>query len=402
MTIRNQIQSSLAQTRSTAVAALQQPMAKRRKRSKSRPKLSTVAMYAGVFVLLVVLVALGFRTPDSGATVASVSQDTSSTSNTTTTTQTSSDAAVDAVAAAQIAANVAQGTDMTVADAVANDALSSQAASNIATATTSAAITKPSLVSATSSNSYSVTTYVAQAGDTVQSVAQKFNLSADTIKWVNNLTSNSLAAGTKLQILPTNGTLYTVKAGDTLASIASKYKSDPTRITLFNDLTNDTVTTGQKLILPGGVLPTNEQPGYEAPVTYASASSGYGGGSVTMYGGNGYAFGNCTWYAFNRRAEMGLPISGHWGNASTWAYYAAGTPGFTVNSTPSVGAVAQWNAYANSSIGYAGHVGVVESVNADGSITISEMNNYAYGGFDKVDHRTIYRGDADWPSNFIH
>jgi hypothetical protein len=121
MIIRTQIQSSLAQTRSTAVATLQQPVAKARKRAKSRPKSSTVAIYAGVFVLLVVLVALGFRTPNSGASIASVSQDTSSTSNTTTTTTPTSDTSVDTVTAAQVAANIAESTNMTVASYVSGD-----------------------------------------------------------------------------------------------------------------------------------------------------------------------------------------------------------------------------------------------------------------------------------------
>ena len=52
--------------------------------------------------------------------------------------------------------------------------------------------------------------------------------------------------------------------------------------------------------------------------------------------------------------------------------------------------------------GWAGHVGIVESVNsADNSITISEMNNYAYGGFNSIDYRNISSGDSGWPSNFI-
>jgi surface antigen len=45
-----------------------------------------------------------------------------------------------------------------------------------------------------------------------------------------------------------------------------------------------------------------------------------------------------------------------------------------------------------------GHVAVVESVNSDGSITVSEMN---YAGWGIVDHRTISAGQASG-YNYIH
>ena len=59
--------------------------------------------------------------------------------------------------------------------------------------------------------------------------------------------------------------------------------------------------------------------------------------------------------------------SDHMGNANSWAS-AAQAAGFTVNNTPEEGAIMQ------SSEGAFGHVAFVESVNNDGSITVSEMN----------------------------
>jgi surface antigen len=94
---------------------------------------------------------------------------------------------------------------------------------------------------------------------------------------------------------------------------------------------------------------------------------------------------------------LGRPIGSFWGNAATWGMYARAA-GYPVDHNPEVGAIAQWNAYAGDS-GYAGHVGVVESVNSNGTITISEMNNGAYGGFNIVNSRTL---NADSVSNFIH
>lgn len=97
--------------------------------------------------------------------------------------------------------------------------------------------------------------------------------------------------------------------------------------------------------------------------------------------GNLYAYGNCTYYVFNRRSELGRSIGSTWGNANNWAY-SAKRAGFTVNNTPAVGAIFQTGAR------YYGHVGVVERVNSNGSIYVSEMN---YNGhFNNVTHRSIY------------
>jgi surface antigen len=81
--------------------------------------------------------------------------------------------------------------------------------------------------------------------------------------------------------------------------------------------------------------------------------------------------------------QLGRPIPSNLGNANTWDNRARAA-GYRVDHTPSVGAVFQTDA------GYFGHVGVVERINPDGSIVISEMNNRAYGGWGKTNTRTIY------------
>jgi surface antigen len=123
----------------------------------------------------------------------------------------------------------------------------------------------------------------------------------------------------------------------------------------------------------------------------AASSSSFSGGT------NFYPGGECTWYAFERRAELGKAVSGSWGNASSWAGQAS-AQGLTVNNSPSVGAIIQSPAYSNGAYGM-GHVGVVESVNGDGSITISEMN--WSGGLGGKTFRTLSAGQAA-NHNFIH
>ncbi len=93
--------------------------------------------------------------------------------------------------------------------------------------------------------------YTIQAGDTVSSVAQRFNVSVNTILWANNMTARSiLRIGDRLTILPYSGVLYTVKKGDTLAKIAKKYGIEVDKILSCNNLGN-TLIAGQKIVLPG-------------------------------------------------------------------------------------------------------------------------------------------------------
>jgi surface antigen len=93
-----------------------------------------------------------------------------------------------------------------------------------------------------------------------------------------------------------------------------------------------------------------------------SAVSGFSGAGSF---GNSYAYGYCTWYVASRRS-----VPGNWGNAYTW-YGAAQRSGYGTGSAPRVGAVA-WER--------GNHVAYVESVNGDGTVTVSEMNFWANGG----------------------
>jgi surface antigen len=291
---------------------------------------------------------------------------------------------------------------MPVATNVANLSVSLAAKTELAQ-TSDSAIVKPQIIQATASNR-DISTYVTKDGDTVQSIAASHGLAVDTIRWANNLATDSLSAGRSLTIPPVDGVVYTVKGGDTPDSVASVYSANKERIVSFNDLEISGLKPGASIVIPGGALPESQRPGYQAPVgpktvvNYGSGGmqAGYrvNSGISGISAGNKYAWGNCTWYAYERRMQMGHPVGSYWGNANTWGYYAA-QDGFLVNRTPSVGAVLVDRA------GYFGHVAVVESVAANGDITISEMNNYAYGGFGVVDRRTISAGQAGSYS-YIH
>jgi len=335
-----------------------------------------------VVAFIIAVVAIGYRAPveatQSGAVQSILEQDQPS---------------VDQVAAADVAASVAQTTDMPVRTNVASLAISLNSKTDLAQ-TDNTFISKPQIVSQTTGRA-GVTAYVVKDSDTVKTVAAAFGISEDTVRWANNLASDSLKPGTKLTIPSVTGVLHTIKQGDTADSLASKYQADKDRIVTFNDAELTGLKVGQQIIIPDGILPENERPGYVTPTSSYSSSSATAttGISSTFVAGNGYAYGYCTYYAYNRRAEIGHPISGNWGNAVSWAANAR-AQGFRVDHTPEAGAVIQngggWGGY--------GHVGIVERVNGDGSLTVSDMN---YAGWNIISTRTVPASSVA-TYNYIH
>lgn len=360
---------------------------------KSGPKSTTIAAYAGVFLLIISMVAIGYQPPQRMEAVANAADPQQNLTN-------PNQPSVDELVATNIAAGIAERAELPIAPNVANLSVSLSAESELAQSSNNI-VSKPQIVQPTA-DGRDVKQYTAKTGDTVPVVAQKFGVSPETIRWANNLNSDALEENRQVIVPPVDGVVYTVHEGDTVDSVASKYQADKTRIVAFNDLELAGLTPGKTIIIPGGVLPENERPGYIAP-RRGSVRGGVTTGGYTNVNssiarasaGNRYAFGNCTWYAYERRMQLGRPVGSFWGNAATWATYAR-SAGYAVDNKPAVGDVAQWDAYQGGSY-YAGHVAIVESVNSDGSLTVSEMNYV--GNFNRVTSRTI---PAYTVSHFIH
>ena len=100
--------------------------------------------------------------------------------------------------------------------------------------------------------------YIVDQGDTISSIAAKFNISQNTLLWANDLTNKStLKVGKKLIILPVSGILHIVKSGDTLSEISKHYKSDKNDIIAINDIQDNKIFIGDVLVLPGAQKPSS-------------------------------------------------------------------------------------------------------------------------------------------------
>ena len=180
----------------------------------------------------------------------------------------------------------------------------------------------------------------------------------------------------------------TVAAGDSLAAIAERYGTTWDRIFDANELLNNPniINAGQKLRIPRAeeTLP-NRSTQVIAAQQAASVVAARSANTTTTrsytskpINSSSYYVGNgmwCTDYVHSRRPDIAV-----YGNAGYNWISSAQAAGKSTGGTPRAGAVAVTN----------GHVAYVESVNGDGSYTVSEMGwNYRAGNYNK---RTVRPG----------
>jgi murein DD-endopeptidase MepM/ murein hydrolase activator NlpD len=132
-----------------------------------------------------------------------------------------------------------------------------------------------------------VITYTVKSGDTLAQIANTFKITVDTIKWANNLKSDTITAGDELQIPPVTGVVHKVASGDNIYTIAKKYNVDAQNIVNFpfNDFADPDsflLTPGQVLYIPGGTIEI--KPVYQPGVSYyAKIQAGVQGTSAFLW-----------------------------------------------------------------------------------------------------------------------
>ncbi len=218
--------------------------------------------------------------------------------------------------------------------------------------------------------------YTVQPGDTISSIAEKFEITPKTITWENKLSLNApLKVGKELIILPISGVTHKVKSGDNVSKIAKLYRANPEDIMDFNDLGGESdIFAGDILIIPEGTPPPPPAP-IPTVKKYADKTETLNTKDLSKPEGNNchiFVPGQCTWYVAKKRC---VPWTGH---AKSWLSNAKAL-GFSTGKTPALGAI------INLKESWYGHVGYVEAFD-DQTVTFSEMNHL---GPWKASRRTI-------------
>lgn len=131
-----------------------------------------------------------------------------------------------------------------------------------------------------------------------------------------------------------------------------------------------------------------------APAPAPAPSVGGQGTSNGDYG-NAYVAGQCTYWAYERRRQMGIGTPSYLGNGGDW-WRSAPSYGLRVDHNPQVGAALSFLPGQDGADGTWGHVAVVEAVYGDGTFQISEMN---VGGLWMMNYRTLTNLGQYW---FVH
>lgn len=100
------------------------------------------------------------------------------------------------------------------------------------------------------------TFYTVKKGDSLYSIAKKYNISVDKLKDINNLNSNLINIGQKLKVKDDSD--YIVQKGDTLYSIARKFDLTVSELKKLNDLENNDIYEGESLIIKGIIKPEED------------------------------------------------------------------------------------------------------------------------------------------------
>jgi murein DD-endopeptidase MepM/ murein hydrolase activator NlpD len=109
--------------------------------------------------------------------------------------------------------------------------------------------------------------YTVRSGENLASIAKRFNISVDTIKWANDLKSDLIKPNQILKVPPVTGIVHKVASGETIYTIAKKYNTNAQNIVNFifnsyDDYDTFSLIAGQTLYVPGGTIEP-EKPAYK-------------------------------------------------------------------------------------------------------------------------------------------
>jgi len=238
------------------------------------------------------------------------------------------------------------------------------------------------------SSSKDIIDYEVKWGESVGSIAEKFNVTRNSIFWANDFeASHIIHPGDVIKVPPVSGLIHEVKSWETLNGLANKYDVDSEDIMRQNLLLSASdLKIGDTIIIPGAikvipkpvVVPSTKAVAKSSAGSAATPTAAYSApapkseyvapsGSYTLTWRapkHTFYWGNCTWYvAQYKNVNWG-------GNANQWLSNAR-AKGHATGSTAQVGAIIQfgWRGYNP----YYGHVGIVTDIQW-GNLIISDMN----------------------------
>lgn len=154
-----------------------------------------------------------------------------------------------------------------------------------------------------------ISIYVVREGDTLSEIAQMFDVSVNTVMWANGISrSTALKVGEQLVILPITSVRHTVKKGDTVESIAKKYQADAGEIVQYNQL-EGVLALGEVIIVPNGEIEVAAPaPRAKSTVGLSSTASSYSGYYLRPISGGTRTQGIHGYNGVDLAAPVGTPI----------------------------------------------------------------------------------------------
>ncbi|MGD0449199.1 MAG: CHAP domain-containing protein [Candidatus Dormibacteria bacterium] len=219
-------------------------------------------------------------------------------------------------------------------------------------------------------------TVMAPAGATVDSLAASYDRNPASIIWANGFGPGvEPQAGAPVLLPPGPGALVMAQNGELPSQFATAHGIDPSVLLAYNVLQEDTpLTDGSYLQVPLADAPQGSlNPAAFVPTAASTPEV------PPSHGGDSFPYGECTYYVATRRSITWGGNAGEW-----WQNARSSRPEGEV---PVAGAVV---VFEGPDYSYDGHVAFVDSVNANGSFVIEEMN---YDGWGAVDERTVQVGD---------
>ncbi|WP_248574547.1 phage tail tip lysozyme [Leuconostoc sp. MTCC 10508] len=134
---------------------------------------------------------------------------------------------------------------------------------------------------------------------------------------------------------------------------------------------------------------TSGAPVKEIPSTYKSKIKDTNFTAISST--NTYAFGQCTWYVYNRMQELGTPVENGLGNGADWGKNAK-AKGYKTDSQPHVGWAVSFSQGADGADATYGHVAVVEAISDDGKHFLVSECNVVSSGSGTVSFRELTAG----------